>query len=80
MSWHVQPVGQRLGGGAAELVRETVSNVSVPSAALFELTTSPATIAPPEPKVTLEPTRTDQLTPSVEVNVVNVFPDLVICT
>jgi len=71
MSAQVQPVGHRLGGGAADPARETESKVSTARVPLEpELTASPATIAPPAPKVTLEPTRAVQLMPSVEPKVV----------
>ena len=73
MSWQVQPVGQRLGGCDAEPAIVTVSRVSAASVVPFELTASPATIAPPDPIVTFEPTIEVQVIPSVEVNAVNVF-------
>ena len=74
MSWHVQPVGHRLGGGAAEPVSETESRVSVARVVLSpELTASPASMGPAPPNVTLEPTRAVQATPLVEVKAVNVL-------
>jgi hypothetical protein len=74
MSWHVQPVGHTLGGGAAAFASETVSNVPVARVVPFELTAMPATIGPPAPSVTLEPMMADQATPSADVNAVYVFP------
>ena len=71
MSWQVQPVGQRLGGGAADAAAVTVSIVSVARVdAEPELTARPPTIPAVGPNVTLEPMIGDHDTPSGEVNAV----------
>ena len=70
-SWQVQPVGQRLGGGAADGAAVTVSIVSVASADVEpELTARPPTMPAVGPNVTLEPMIGDHDTPSGDVKAV----------
>ncbi len=79
MSPQVQPVGQRLGGGAADAVADTVSIVSVARVdAEPELTARPPTTPVVGPNVTLEPMIGDHATPSGEVNAVYVVCERVI--